>query len=196
MWMNEGEVEDAADLFTRMGERQGEPMPNCVKGAEILQRLVKWTNRNSDGWPYWNAPAKAATKLMDLLHEKGLEYRRSSDVVDDITDAELKKAVVPIKTFLTKRGVDHAEILEPPPQTIPLNQPTQRFYQGAAVGDKVTTAHADLPFPDHKSRLALFYFYAGALAVGEYGCKTNEDFEPFLVGLATRAPQVDDEEAE
>ena len=35
---------------------------------------------------------------------------------------------------------------------------------------------------------ALFYFYAGALAVSEHKCSTNEDFEPFLLGLVTRAP--------
>lgn len=72
---------------------------------------------------------------------------------------------------------------------IEMDPPTKRFYQGVAVGQKVLDAHADLPFPDDASRLALFYFYAGALAVADHECSTNEDFEPFLLGLATRAPQ-------
>lgn len=77
--------------------------------------------------------------------------------------------------------------------TIPLSARTQRFYQGVTTGQKVLDALAELPFPDHESRLALFYFYAGALAVADHECSANEDFEPFLLGLGTRAPQNDEE---
>lgn len=75
------------------------------------------------------------------------------------------------------------------PKTVPLTPRTQRFYQGVNVGQQVVEAHAETEFPDERSRLALFYFYAGALAVAEHECSTNEDFEPFLLGLQTRAPQ-------
>jgi len=74
------------------------------------------------------------------------------------------------------------------PQTIPMDPRTKRFYEGVAVASQVLEAHADIAFPDDQSRVALFYFYAGALAVSEHKCSTNEDFEPFLLGLVTRAP--------
>lgn len=75
------------------------------------------------------------------------------------------------------------------PQTVPLDARTTRFYQGVATGSRVRKAHSVIDFYDDRARLALFYFYAGALAASEHGCRTNEDFEPFLLGLATRAPQ-------
>lgn len=80
---------------------------------------------------------------------------------------------------------------EPVVKVVPLDKRTQRFYQGVSAGQELLDAHADVDFPDEKARLALFYFYAGALA-HEHGCSTNEDFEPFLLGLQTRAPQVED----
>lgn len=73
--------------------------------------------------------------------------------------------------------------------TVPMDERTKRFYQGVAVGTQVLDAHADVDFPDEQARLALFYFYAGALAVADHKCSTSEDFEGFLLGLATRAPQ-------
>ena len=74
-------------------------------------------------------------------------------------------------------------------KTIPMDNRTKRFYQGVVTGSKVTEAHADVTFPDERTRLALFYFYAGVLAADDHECRTQEDFEPFLLGLATRAPQ-------
>lgn len=65
----------------------------------------------------------------------------------------------------------------------------QRFYQGVSAGSKILEAHKDVKFPDETTRRELFMFYAGALAAGEHGCTTTEDFEAFLLGVATRAPQ-------
>jgi hypothetical protein len=98
--MNEYEIDDLARRFG-YGET-----PNLMAGATVLHRLRQWTNRNSDGWPYWQLPSKAASRLMDLLH--------AADRFDpqDCTEAELKKAYTPIKTFLTKQGVNHDEIFE------------------------------------------------------------------------------------
>lgn len=102
MWMNEWEVEDNLIRFNR-GDT-----PNLGKAAFILTRLVIWTNRNSDGWPYWSQPSNAAGKLMELFQSK--------DRFDpeDATEAEIRKAMSPIKAFLTRRGVDHDVIFNPP----------------------------------------------------------------------------------
>jgi hypothetical protein len=103
MWMNGAEVEQMAERFDA-GE-----CPNLFKASRILERLMDWTDSNSDGWPYWQKPSNAANKLMDLL-----QAANRWDPVD-VTEADLKRALSPIKSFLTKQGVEHAKILEDPP---------------------------------------------------------------------------------
>ena len=57
-------------------------------------------NQQSDGWAYWHAPAHAAQKLMDLLRTTGnLNYGTHGT----ITAAELRKAVTPIKSMVTRQ---------------------------------------------------------------------------------------------
>lgn len=78
-------------------------LPNLARAAINLARLRDWTNTVSDGWPYWSKPCRSAAKLIELLESK----RYSHD--DDITTAELRKALTPIKAMLTrvsKSGVD------------------------------------------------------------------------------------------
>lgn len=99
MWMNEWDIEEAVHRFDRAAT------PNLGRGAIILQRLMRWTNRNSDGWPYWRLPSNAARSLMNLLQSVD-----RFGPVDDVSDADLKKALAPIKAFLTRRGVSHEAI--------------------------------------------------------------------------------------
>lgn len=87
--------------------------PNRLRAAITIARLANWTNRNSDGWAYWPKPCRAAAKIMALLEGTG---STTNDVLDtllrtDATDAELKAALVPVKAFLTRHGVDHAEVI-------------------------------------------------------------------------------------
>lgn len=77
--------------------------------------------------------------------------------------------------------------------TIELDTRTQRFYQGVAAASKVAEAHADIEFPDHEVKVAMFWFYVGALAGGEHGCTESEDFEPFMLGANTRAPRKEED---
>lgn len=106
MWMNRYEIADAQSV-------DAETLPNAARAARILDRLVEWTDQNSDGWPYWSKPSKAADKLMTALKAAmDSRFRHPYDV--DITDAVLKGALTPIKSFLTKQGVDHALILDDP----------------------------------------------------------------------------------
>jgi hypothetical protein len=101
LFMNEYDIDEARIQFGR-GDT-----PNLAAGAEVLHHLRHWTNRNSDGWPYWKKPTQAARKLMALLW--------TADPYDpqDCTEAELRAALTPIKTFLTKQGADHALIFTP-----------------------------------------------------------------------------------
>lgn len=103
MWMNEYDIEDALRLTATL------ELPVARRGAEILSRLKDWTNGNSDGWPYWGKPAKAADKLMTALQSAIDASRRGDDV--DVTEAQLKTALTPIKAFLTRQGVEHSKIL-------------------------------------------------------------------------------------
>lgn len=109
-WMNRYDVEETAE------RTRNEETPVAQRGAQILLRLMQWTDSNSDGWPYWQKPSKAASNLMDHLKRVTDSFRR--DPVD-MTEAELNRALTPIKAFLTRQGVDEAvrkEILEGPPK--------------------------------------------------------------------------------
>lgn len=101
-WMNEWDVEESAGTY-------GTHTPNLQKGSQVLLELMRWTNRNSDGWPYWQKPIRAADKLMGALQAERTAYRRTHETVD-LTDAELKKLLTPIKSFLTRQGVAHSEV--------------------------------------------------------------------------------------
>lgn len=97
-WMNEYEIEDAQNWFVH------KDTPNLQKGALILARLVGWTNSFSDGWPYWQKPAKAADKLMTLVLEARDGQRRG--IHDDVTEAQLRAALSPIKAMLTREKIE------------------------------------------------------------------------------------------
>lgn len=102
-WMNRYEIEEAL-RWTDEGS-------NAESGARTLYRLMRWTDNHSDGWPYWQKPSKAATRLMDALQKVKESGRRDGDYVD-ITEAELKAYYRPIKAFLTRQGVEHSEVFE------------------------------------------------------------------------------------
>jgi hypothetical protein len=109
-FFNEYEIDRAVDRYVRPGidpDRR-----NTAKATMVLHRLMVWTNNNSDGWAYWPKPMRAATKLAKLvearLNARGWESRE----LGDISDTELKKALMPIKSFLTRQGIAHSEIIK------------------------------------------------------------------------------------
>ena len=102
-WMNRDEIEAA--LF------QTPEDSNAERGARTLYRLMRWTDSHSDGWPYWQKPSRAATRLMEAIQRAQEAGRRGGGYVD-ITEAELKKAYTPIKAFLTRQGVERSEVFE------------------------------------------------------------------------------------
>lgn len=97
MFMNQWEIEQAAAAK--------HACPNVRKGVKLLMALVHSVNAQSDGWAYWNAPSKACQKLQTLLKTAGnLEYGTNGT----ITDADLKKALSPIRSMATRQKVKQA----------------------------------------------------------------------------------------
>jgi len=74
--------------------------PNVRKGVAILHTLMESVNAQSDGWAYWSAPSKAATRLMDLLRTAG---NIQHDTHGTISEQELRKAVSPIRSMATRQ---------------------------------------------------------------------------------------------
>ena len=108
--MNEYEIDDIVALF---GPNRS-VIPNLYQAAVALSRLRGWTNSHSDGWQYWSKPSTAATQLITVIKEGERQYRRTWEW-QDITEAQLKKALTPVKSFLTRQKVNHADVLNPPP---------------------------------------------------------------------------------
>jgi hypothetical protein len=96
MWMNEGEIEQAVERF--------KSHPVLGKGARFLSAFQDEVNEHSDGWAYWKLPAKAAEKLVALLHGHLYGGMGAYPRLPEPTDADLKKAIAPIKAFYTRRG--------------------------------------------------------------------------------------------
>lgn len=97
-WMNTWEVDEAR------ARHRAHP----VKGpaTKVLANLRDLTNAKSDGWAYWPKPARAATQLMELIQEKDPNL---------VTEARLRKALVPVKAFCTrnaKHGFEFAKLVE------------------------------------------------------------------------------------
>ncbi len=101
MILNEYEIERNLDRF-RSHPVLGPP-------AEVLANLMWWTNANSDGWPYWSPPSRASKDLQELFRLLG--HPEADE--DSVTVAEVRGAYVPIKRFLSKRGVDPAVVFGP-----------------------------------------------------------------------------------
>lgn len=92
--MNRWEVEDAADRHVQH--------PILGPATQTLRNLMEWTDRNSDGWPYWPKPVRAAAKLIELI-ERSHPYHRPQQ---EATIEEYKAALRPIKAFRTRQDAD------------------------------------------------------------------------------------------
>jgi hypothetical protein len=96
MWMNQWEVEEAAERF--------KSHPVLGKYARFLDAFKNEVNEHSDGWAYWKLPTKAADKLMTILHGHMFAGMGAYPRLPEPTDADLKKTLAPIKAFYTKHG--------------------------------------------------------------------------------------------
>jgi hypothetical protein len=95
--MNEYEISDAQDRY--------HGHPTLGPAVQTLTHLVDWTNANSDGWPYWRKPSRAAAQLMELITGDGT-LAAQQDVDSRATVTAVRKALTPIKAFRTRQGAD------------------------------------------------------------------------------------------
>jgi hypothetical protein len=102
MWTNEHEIKDAAERYALH--------PVLGPATQTLVNLVQWTNANSDGWPYWTKPAKAADKLMDLVGGY-LDYVSNPERPDATMEA-YRLALRPLKAFRTRIGKTMQDLFE------------------------------------------------------------------------------------
>lgn len=97
-YMNEYDLICARARFGQGGT------PNRLALVMVVDNLREWANNNSDGWACWPKPRRAAEKAVRLIESCAYpEYDRMQR--EDITDAEMKAAVRPIKAFLTRQKV-------------------------------------------------------------------------------------------
>ena len=96
LYMNRFEVQDACDRYR--------DHPILSPATRTLRELVEWTDRNSDGWPYWSKPCRAAARLMELIGDTRT-YLDQPEREDATLDA-LKRAYRPLRAFATRQGAD------------------------------------------------------------------------------------------
>jgi hypothetical protein len=107
LFLNEYEIGTAEQAFDTY------ETPNLSAAAQTLTNLARYANENSDGWAYWSKPKSAAKALMTQIQHALVEYHRGG-VVDDTTGPHLSKVYTPIKSFLTREGVDWRTIIVAP----------------------------------------------------------------------------------
>jgi hypothetical protein len=71
--------------------------------ALVAVQFVETINDNSDGWPYWKAGYRAAGRFLEILNTLSMPSRVYDPTTSDI--AQLKKAMVPMKSLLTKHNL-------------------------------------------------------------------------------------------
>lgn len=99
MFMNEYEIREARERWSTSDH------PVMKPATRALYAFMQTVNDNSDGWPYWRPASKAATKLMALV-----DGDRFDDERVDATPKALRAALTPIKSFLTRKGLECKEI--------------------------------------------------------------------------------------
>ena len=92
MWMNRTEIEIAAKNCA------GDPV--LGPATRFLKSLMESVDSQSDGWPYWSAPSKAAESLMELIQNNTGGWGHPSSG-SSVTLADVKKTLTPIKRMVT-----------------------------------------------------------------------------------------------
>ncbi|QOP66211.1 hypothetical protein SEA_DANIELLEIGNACE_71 [Arthrobacter phage DanielleIgnace] len=115
---------EVEELITRFDDEES---LNYKRAAEGLDELIRWTNRNSDGWGYWQLPGKSAQKLMERLNEGREEQRRgwSTGQFKDLTEDEFEALFKPIRNFLKSREIEDPDSILFPPPPVPVPDPVE-----------------------------------------------------------------------
>jgi hypothetical protein len=96
MWMNEGEIDDALNVVQHHA-------PEYLPYIKYLSDWRDTINSNSDGWPYWTAGTRCASKLMELTSTLMSSIRGyGGREVPRPPIQEFSKTLTPIKTCATR----------------------------------------------------------------------------------------------
>lgn len=98
LYMNEYDLHMARQRFTHA------TCPNRLALVMVVDHLKDWCDDWGDGWAYWPAAPRAAKQAMLLIKSTTNAQDRLQET-HDISDAEVRRAVAPIKAFLTRQKV-------------------------------------------------------------------------------------------
>lgn len=98
------------DLASAIQRFDAAEATNRLYVARTVSRLAEWADRNSDGWHSWPKPCRAAAKAIALIESRTWAENEAQEETD-ATDAEVKAALAPIKSFLTRQGANHREVI-------------------------------------------------------------------------------------
>ena len=101
--MNEHDLADARQRFTLAAK------PNRLALAIVVDNLAAWTDSHSDGWAYWAKPRQAAQRAMGHIAST-TNAANNAQEREDITDAEMRAAVRPIRAFLTRAKANRDDV--------------------------------------------------------------------------------------
>jgi hypothetical protein len=102
MFMNDWDLADAHQRFTRSSK------PNRLALVMVVDNLREWTDSHSDGWAYWRKARQSAARAISHI-ESGTYQHDLEQEDNDITDAEMRAAIRPIKAFLTRQEASAEE---------------------------------------------------------------------------------------
>lgn len=105
-FMNEMDVEEAADFLTSTGHR-------AAPWAEALRDFMYAVNRNSDGWCYWQPATHAANALMTCVqwswdrarYPRLFDNRRDPRYIPEPTEADYAKAYRKVLAFCREQNL-------------------------------------------------------------------------------------------
>jgi len=101
LYMNDYDIQYAAQRLRQVNDEGSRAV--LAHAIQLLYDLVALANEVSDGWAYWKAPCRSAAKLQELI-QSGLPSNQNNFDPPIKTQAELRKAVSPIKAFMTREA--------------------------------------------------------------------------------------------
>jgi hypothetical protein len=155
--------------------------PVLGPAIRFLNEFRNEVNEHSDGWAYWSAPLKAAAQLMTLI-QTGVNARREGKA-HGVTVDNLKRAMAPIKAFMTRRGL--AAGMQMPKLAVKKNAAEIQPDMAEAKSEVVSpdTVDADIKQPTESVEEAAKFAAvertgdtnATEQYAGEHGCRTYEN---------------------